>query len=167
MTQQLEPCPFCGSADLKVFDNGVFCQNRKCEGGVDWGHWEGPGAREAVIAAWNTRHSRQPSPPDDVVKAALDAFYTHFGGDEGDHEDAMRAALQAAGVTGWRDISTAPKDENVILATTDGWSGEAIYMLDADGETWRWRWAGSFNPLHENHRPLAWQPLPSPPAVKG
>lgn len=52
----LKPCPFCGGTDIDgTWDNGVFCENINCEGQIDFGHWTGEGAKEAVHEAWNTR----------------------------------------------------------------------------------------------------------------
>lgn len=49
------PCPFCGGANLHTQENGIWCKNKDCAGGIDFGHWTGDGAYEAVVDAWNRR----------------------------------------------------------------------------------------------------------------
>lgn len=56
-------------------------------------------------------------------------------------------------------IKDAPIDECVILATSGGWVGEAIYGEDAEQPAWRW--IHSQEPLHPNLTPLGWTPLPA------
>ena len=58
----------------------------------------------------------------------------------------------------YRPISTAPTDEWVILATSGDWVGQAIYGEDEENPTWRW----VEGPLHPDHKPLGWMPLPPP-----
>ena len=63
MTDELKPCPFCGSeGKLKVADGILddytmfycYCPNGKCiAGGTDWFR-----SREEAIEAWNTRAER-------------------------------------------------------------------------------------------------------------
>ena len=60
---------------------------------------------------------------------------------------------------GWRSIDTAPEDQHVILGTSGGHVGEAIMLVDED--TGRQKWAWALGPLHPNHIPYGWQPLPS------
>ena len=59
----------------------------------------------------------------------------------------------------WRSIDTAPEDEHVILATSGGHVGEAIMLIDEDTGKQKWAWA--FGPVHPNHEPYGWQPMPS------
>lgn len=62
-----------------------------------------------------------------------------------------------------RDLSAAPAGESVILATSGGHVGEAIAPDQSDPDD-GWFWAASgFTPLHPNHTPIAWQPLPRHP----
>jgi hypothetical protein len=70
--------------------------------------------------------------------------------------DATIAILRK-GVS-YRPIETAPVDECVILATTGGCVGEAVYGENAEDPTWRWIHADQ--PLHPNLKPLGWMPLP-------
>lgn len=65
----------------------------------------------------------------------------------------------------WHSIGTQPIDEFVILATTGGWVGEAVFG-ECDNNQWRWK--ESQEPIHENHKPLGWMELPEHPgkAVK-
>ena len=60
----------------------------------------------------------------------------------------------------WRPLSTAPTDEWVILATSGGWVGEAIYGEDEDAPSWRWSQGQA--PI-TSFTPLGWMPLP--PAI--
>lgn len=79
----------------------------------------------------------------------------------------MTTTQQDNGRGNWQPIETAPEDEAVILATTGGWVGQASKSFQHPGEDeCHWCWAGREEPIHENHVPLAWQPLPSPPEVK-
>lgn len=61
----------------------------------------------------------------------------------------------------WKDLSSAPEDEAVLLATTGEWVREAR-LLGGDGEPHFWEWADGTK-VHENLKPLAWQPLPDHP----
>jgi len=61
---------------------------------------------------------------------------------------------------GWRSIDTAPEDQHVILATVGGFVGEAIMLFDEDTGNQKWAWA--LGPVHPNHTPLGWMPLPDP-----
>lgn len=93
------------------------------------------------------------------------------------HKGVMRAALTAALAEMWRPISEAPKDGTEILLFThqdvDDFCDEAFGAVqigywddgnDAPGTVWH-RDAGWI--LQKIGEPLAWQPLPSPPAQKG
>ena len=60
--------------------------------------------------------------------------------------------------TSWRSIDTAPEDQHVILCTSGGHVGEAIMLIDEDTGQQKWAWA--LGPLHPNHIPYGWQPLP-------
>lgn len=64
----------------------------------------------------------------------------------------------------WQTMETAPRDENVLLATSGGWVGEARFELMHD-QTWDWIWA-SGSIVHEQHKKLGWRPLPAPPETK-
>lgn len=58
MSEKLKPCPFCGSANLRAWDNTVVC--RDCDAtGPDLGHCVGPVCREQSMDAWNRRHQEQ------------------------------------------------------------------------------------------------------------
>lgn len=59
---------------------------------------------------------------------------------------------------GWRSIDTAPEDQHVILCTSGGHVGEAIMLVDEDTGQQKWAWA--LGPLHPNHIPYGWRPLP-------
>jgi len=60
MSEKLKPCPFCGSDNVRAWDNSVTC--RECDAsGPDLGHCVGDKCREASIVAWNTRHTEEPS----------------------------------------------------------------------------------------------------------
>lgn len=84
----------------------------------------------------------------------------HFGTS---HED-IAALLSHLESDGWQTMETAPRDENVLLATSGGWVGEARFELMHD-QTWDWIWASGAI-VHENHKPLGWRPLPAPPETK-
>lgn len=60
----------------------------------------------------------------------------------------------------WRSIDTAPEDHHVILATAGGFVGEAIMLIDEDTGSQKWAWA--LGPVHPNHEPYGWMPLPDP-----
>lgn len=60
---------------------------------------------------------------------------------------------------GWRPILSAPEDEPVLLATTEGWVGEATMLREQGSGRQTWAWAGG-EPLHDHHEPLGWMPLP-------
>lgn len=51
---ELKPCPFCGSTDLKVFDNSVDCKSCGATG-PDLGLCVGDKCRAEAIAGWNSR----------------------------------------------------------------------------------------------------------------
>ncbi len=59
----------------------------------------------------------------------------------------------------WRSTDTAPEDVPVILATSGGHVGEAIMLIDEDTGKQKWAWA--LGPVHPNHEPYGWQPMPS------
>lgn len=61
----------------------------------------------------------------------------------------------------WRPIDTAPEDCCVLLATSAGWVGEAIMLRDDDTGEPVWSWAAG--PVHPNHKPLGWMPMPTHP----
>lgn len=60
---------------------------------------------------------------------------------------------------GWRPILSAPEDEPVLLATSEGWVGEATMLREQGTGRQTWAWAGG-EPLHDNHEPLGWMSLP-------
>lgn len=76
-------------------------------------------------------------------------------------EAAITALLSHIESDGWQTMETAPRDENVLLATSGGWVGEARFELMHD-QTWDWIWA-SGSIVHEQHKKLGWRPLPAPP----
>lgn len=59
----------------------------------------------------------------------------------------------------WRPIHSAPEDTHVILATSGGFVGEALMLRDEDTGQKKWTWA--LGPVHANHVPLGWMPMPS------
>ena len=66
----------------------------------------------------------------------------------------------------WQPIESAPKDgPPVLIATADGFVGEARYHEDEDG----WWWANT-HPTDATdgsaERPTHWMPLPDPPKRK-
>lgn len=61
---------------------------------------------------------------------------------------------------GWRSIDTAPEDEHIILATSGGFVGEALMLIDEDTGRQKWTWA--LGPVHEKHVLYGWMPLPEP-----
>jgi hypothetical protein len=61
----------------------------------------------------------------------------------------------------WRSIDTAPEDTFVLLATSKNVVGEAIMLIDEDTGQQRWTWANG--PVHPNHEPYGWMPIPDPP----
>jgi hypothetical protein len=67
--------------------------------------------------------------------------------------------LSAPDVGNWRPISEAPEDQHVILATTGGHVGEALMLRDEDTGAQKWTWA--LGPVHPQHVPLGWMPLPT------
>ena len=76
--------------------------------------------------------------------------------------------------TEWLNVKDAPKEEWVILATTGGWVGQATLEYwgpngfgEPEGAELKWFWHGSKEPIHDNHIPLGWQPMPAPPVPTG
>ncbi len=67
----------------------------------------------------------------------------------------------------WLPIESAPKDENVIIATTKDWVGEARLDYHAHNENWRWVWANTDMPIAPELEPLKWQHLPAHPGISG
>jgi hypothetical protein len=86
-----------------------------------------------------------------------DALPTEF---KNQYRKQARAAVSAYLAAGWQDISTAPEDEWLLVATTGGWVGEAMVV---DGE---WKWATG-NVFHSDIIPLKWMPLPEHPEISG
>lgn len=81
-----------------------------------------------------------------------------------DFRQVLEAALSAR-VSDWLPVETAPEDEHVILATAGGHVGEALMLRDEDTGAQKWTWA--LGPVHPNHAPLGWRPLPPPPTEEG
>lgn len=109
---------------------------------------------------------------DEMVLAAWEAYDNAPG--YFTNSELMRAALTAALGAMWRPISEAPKDGTEILLFThqdvDDFCDEAFDAVqigywddgnDAPGTVWH-RNAGWI--LQKIGEPLAWQPLPLPPA---
>ena len=63
----------------------------------------------------------------------------------------------------WNPMSNAPEDRSVILATSGGWTGQAILsQIGATGES-IWIWSTATNeviPVHLTDTPLGWIHLP-------
>lgn len=80
-------------------------------------------------------------------------------------EICAAALREAAGE--WLDISTAPEDEAVLIATTGGWVGEARLMPDPEEQVQaQWEWAGGHK-LHPNYVVKGWRPMPPSPTDEG
>lgn len=77
---------------------------------------------------------------------------------------ARLAPLEVGSTGGWRPIESAPKDENILVATTGDWVGEARLDYHPHNDNWVWIWAGG-DPIHESHKLLAWMPLPEHPTA--
>lgn len=71
---------------------------------------------------------------------------------------------QVAAQEQWKPIASAPKDENVIIATTKGWVGEARLDHHPHNDNWVWVWANSSEPIAPELVPLKWQHLPAHPS---
>ncbi len=59
---KLRECPFCGKPGKIYAENNVGCEDWKCGGNIDWGHWCGENGVPAVhwvIEQWNKRHNTQ------------------------------------------------------------------------------------------------------------
>lgn len=104
-------------------------------------------AAEGVHAWWDGRPGQRHGAKDalDMIVAQTSALL------------ARHAA--PAKEEGWRSIDTAPEDEHIILATSGGHVGEAIMLIDEDTGKQKWAWA--LGPVHANHEPYGWQPMPS------
>jgi hypothetical protein len=78
-------------------------------------------------------------------------------------EWADRLSTQAA--EGWRDIATAPAEEEVWLfdPDTDPQQYAAIYTEGGDGPYWRPKEELVAEMLDYELTPTHWRPLPSPP----
>lgn len=77
-----------------------------------------------------------------------------------DFRQVLEAAVRVH-QSGWLPVDTAPEDQHVILMTTGGHVGEALMLRDEDTGQQKWTWA--LGPVHANHTPLGWQPMPLPP----
>ena len=71
---------------------------------------------------------------------------------------AMVSRWKSASSAGWRPTDSAPEHEHVILATSGGHVGEAIMLVDEDTGAQKWAWA--IGPVHADHKPLGWKPMP-------
>jgi len=73
MSNELKPCPFCGSdATLEYNENcgwQVYCDDRRCT--VETSTYF-RGTLEEAIEAWNTRH---PITADDKMRAGMNIIY--------------------------------------------------------------------------------------------
>jgi hypothetical protein len=79
--------------------------------------------------------------------------------------DALTTLLSAAysdGAAAWQPIETAPEDELILVATTEGYVDTAHWTDDGDGVKWWWS-PGTIQRLNSNLKPLAWMPLPKHP----
>jgi hypothetical protein len=152
-----------------------------------------------VMDAWDNARTHllngvRGSLPRDIMEAGLSIIYeaatealaslSPRAGEEGDQEAACtvstatrepisRAAPEAE-PTGWRDISTAPKDRPIIIAVTGGDKpavvGEAWWQDESCGGDWWWMNTspGDYysDPIREvqHGAPTHWMPLPKAPA---
>lgn len=110
MSDELKPCPFCGSTDLDPDDRfggpypfAVCCwpanggDKHDCQDG-----FVGPAGktREAAIAAWNNRPRERTPAEEAVIRAAVEAVSCRFSGESvaaavGALDDAVDALLAA------------------------------------------------------------------------
>lgn len=86
-------------------------------------------------------------------------YRTNFALEKFLSEITTPPAPVAASAVEWRPIHTAPEDTHVILATRGGFVGEALMIRDEDTGRQKWTWA--LGPVHPNHVPLGWMPMPS------
>lgn len=99
----------------------------------------------ALIARWLARELGKARPSQWAQTLSIEAL----------------AWLDNHGFAGYLPMDKAPEDDNVILATTGGHVGEAIMLVDQDTGAQCWTWANG-KPLHANHKPLGWLPMPQP-----
>ncbi|MEZ2410594.1 hypothetical protein AB6806_27735 [Bosea sp. RCC_152_1] len=122
---------------------------------------------DPAIDGWNSAAEK--------LKAVLDAVEENEQSDQVAQAEATRqrdealAALKASEERGerlsqelasarlrpetWQDVTSAPEDEWMLVATTGGWVGEAMHIA---GD---WKWA-SGHVFHSDIVPLKWMPLP-------
>ena len=139
ITDAIKPCPFCGAASTVMTEgiNGPF--RVYCNNDGTWGddgptpcNAEGPERATApeAVSAWNNREAAE-------ARA---------------HEEGAKAMQ-------WRDIATAPRDDNsdmpVIL-----FNGHRVTA----GFSWENGWADCWYDWMDP-QPTHWQPLPEPPAL--
>lgn len=77
---------------------------------------------------------------------------------------ALQAMLDrelAARANGWLPLDSCPEDEVVLLSVTGGWVGTGFWLHNEIADRIEWYWQDAA-PLHQNHKPLGWQPLPEP-----
>lgn len=131
LVRRLLPCPFCGNRlSMRSGVNGYG----RCETEDCWVKSRAlivPLDDATQVGEWNRRATALEATASPVV---TDAY--------------------------WHSIDTAPEDQHVILATTGGFVGEAIMLLDETTGKQKWAWA--LGPVHPNHVPLGWQHMPSP-----
>ena len=192
MTEQLKPCPFCGSAE-PVFERVgtsrqsciVVCGNcgarhESCDEGEDsgasWNRRAQPAQAVPVLTESELRSILQGT--NHMVKNAMHgAFWPEL-------EEACRAIEQAVraklGVAQWLPIETAPKDGSVFLcwvtAERYGETDEGQqYSQDASQADFGW-WrpgdeAGYFDcgcgQIGDRQHISHWMPLPPPPGIVG
>lgn len=82
----------------------------------------------------------------------------------------IRSYVKALSESGWRDITTAPKDGTTILAyfPLDGLTGNwcrivPVQFHGSNGWIFASRAASGFS---RDYQPTHWQPLPTPPEAK-
>lgn len=66
----------------------------------------------------------------------------------------------------WLPMNVAPEDESILLATTGGWVFLAWKVTDEDTNEASWSTFPGGQPVHANHTPLGWAPIPTPPQEK-
>ena len=106
---------------------------------------------------------------DEMVEAACKAFVGQWNGvlpfDWASLRTDMRAALVAAMRAAWRPIESAPKDGTRILVATSNAIHSACW--DKIDHSWRVIPKTTTKTVPVPGDPLAWQPLPPPPAKEG
>ena len=99
------------------------------------------------------------SPVRDRVYSAIRAVTRATTAEAGHATTAIIQVVEnALPYAGWLPIDSAPEDEHVILATSGGHVGEAVMLRDEDAGEPKWTWA--LGPVHPDHKPLGWKPMP-------